>query len=112
MRAQPAAISISAYRLNLIMRINTAFLLLHLLLYTKAPSVLLGLHNVFADVVVALALSGIVGLWLCLDFMLPVYAEAKLRRQKPVSRPAGLLIFFNCVAILSLGVYLGLHTLL
>lgn len=104
--------TIPAHRLNAIMRVNLIFLLSHLLLYTELPSVLMGLHNAFADLVVAMALTAMVGLWLCLDFMLPVYAEAKVQRQKPVSKPAGLLIFFNSTALLCFGLYWGLHTLL
>lgn len=112
MAALQTDMPISHRRLNLIMRINLAFLLLHLLLYTQLPSVLLSLHNLFADLVVAISLSGMIGLWLCLDFMMPVYAEAKLQRHRHITRPTGWLILFNSTALLCFGLYWGLHHLL
>jgi hypothetical protein len=95
--------------LNRIIGINLVFLLLHPLLYTRIPGMLLDLHNAFANFLAAVTLAGIVGLWLCLDFLVPVYAEAKLQHLKPVTRPTGWLILLNSAALCGLATYWGLH---
>ncbi len=85
--------------LNRVMQINLLFLAVHLLLYGDMPQLLLGLHNPFADFVVALAIGAVVGLWLCLDYLLPIYMEAKVNRHGLITRPTGWLLILNLVAL-------------
>lgn len=100
-----AAKTASVHTLNRVMQLNLIFLGLHCLLYGGMPQMLLGLHNPFADLVIALAFGAIVGLWLCLDYMLPVYLEAKVNREKPISKPTGWLLSLNLLALAGCGVY-------
>jgi hypothetical protein len=91
--------------LNKVMQINLIFLFLQSLQYGGLPELMLGLHNPFANFVMALTFAAIIGLWLCLDFMLPIYMEAKINKQKPVSRPAGWMLMLNVAALSGALVY-------
>lgn len=104
MRASPF---IATSALNKAMQVNLGCLLLHLILYTSLPAILLARHNPFGDLVVALAVSALIGLWLCLDFMLPVYMEAKMGRYRNISKPTGWLLWLNIMALLAVGMVLG-----
>lgn len=100
MRA-PSHICTSA--LNKVMHLNLGCLLLHLMLYTGLPALLLARHNPFGDLVVAAAVAALVGLWLCLDFLLPVYLEARISRYRNIARPTGWLISLNLTALIVVG---------
>ncbi len=86
-------------RINRVMLINLGCLALHLLLYSPIPGALLAKHNPFGELIVAMAVAAIVGVWLCLDYMLPVYVEAKVTRDRMTSRPTGMLMALNLMAV-------------
>lgn len=85
-------------RINLVMLINIGCLLLHLLLYSPIPTTLLAANNPFCTLVVVLSIAAIAGIWLCTDFMLPVYVEAKVAKERAITRPAGWLMSLNILA--------------
>jgi hypothetical protein len=91
--------NISTTSLNKAMQLNLGCLLFHLLLYTSVPAVLLSRHNPFGELVVALSIAAGIGLWLCLDFMIPMYMEAKMGRFRNISRPTGWLVSLNLLAL-------------
>jgi hypothetical protein len=94
---------IPPHSLNKAMQINLGCLLLHLVFYTSIPALLLARHNPFGHLVVALAVVAMIGLWLCLDFMLPIYMEAKMGNYRNISKPIGWLITLNAFALSSIG---------
>lgn len=94
-----APLHIPVHSLNKAMRLNLGCLLLHPLLYTSVPAVLLARHNPFGELLVAMAVAAIIGLFLCLDFMIPMYMEAKVNRYRNISRPTGWLLSLNLLAL-------------
>lgn len=93
------ALPISVHTLNKAIRLNLLCLSLHLLLYTGIPTILLARHNPFGELVVAMTVAAIIGLFLCLDFMIPMYMEARLNRYRSISRPVGWLLSLNLLAL-------------
>ncbi len=94
---------ITTSSLNKAMQLNLGCLMLHLILYTSLPAILLARHNPFGDLVVAMAFAALVGLWLCFDFLLPIYMEAKLGRYRNIARPTGWLLSLNVMALGAIG---------
>jgi hypothetical protein len=72
---------------------------MHLLMYTGLPALLLSRHNPFGELVVAASIASLFGLWLLLDFMIPVYVEAKIGRYRNITRPTGWLLALNVLAL-------------
>ena len=99
-------------RINRVMLINIACLCLHLLLYSPVPSTLLAANNPFCTLVVTLAITAVIGIWLCADFMLPIYLEAKVSRIREVTRPAGTLMSLNILAMVGGGWFMLSHNIL
>jgi len=85
-------------RLNKVMQMNLMFLLLHFVLYGGTRALLLGLHNPFADLIVVLGFTSLIGLWLCFDFFMPVFCEAVHRRDRETIRPIGWMMAFSAFA--------------
>jgi hypothetical protein len=81
--------------LNKAIQLNISCLLMHLLFYTSLPALLMSRHNPFAELIVAFAAVAIVGIFLCLDFMIPVYVEAKLAKYRNITKPIGWLLSLN-----------------
>lgn len=90
---------ISAQSLNRALQVNVWCLLLHLLLYTSLPAILMSRHNPYAELIVAFAIVSLVGIFLCLDFMIPVYMEAKLQRYRNITKPTGWMLSLNIMAV-------------
>lgn len=88
-------------RLNTVMQMNLWFLILHCALYGSISQVLLNLQNPFADFLVVLAFTSLIGLWLCFDFLVPVLCEAIRHREKAIIKPIGGMM------LLSMGAFLG-----
>lgn len=88
-------------RLNKVLQLNLLFLLMHFVLYGSIKSVLLGLHNPFADFIVVLGFVSLVGLWLCFDYLMPVFCEAIHRRDREILRPIGWIMAFSAFAFMS-----------
>lgn len=86
------------HRLNKVLQLNLMFLLMHFVLYGSTKSLLLGLHNPFADFVVVLGFVSLVGLWLCFDFLMPVLCEAVRHRDGETLRPIGWMMAFSAFA--------------
>lgn len=104
MRTNPSHISTTS--LNRAMHLNLGCLLLHLLFYTSVPALLLARHNPFGNLVVGMLAAALVGIWLCLDFMIPMYMEAKVGRYRNISRPTGWLVSLNLLALGGVGMVL------
>lgn len=81
------------------MQMNLGCLLMHLMLYTSLPAALLARHNPYGELIVAFAIAAMIGIWLCLDFMIPVYVEAKINRYRNISKPIGWLLALNILAM-------------
>ena len=89
------------HRLNKVLQINLMFLLIHFVLYGSTHSILLGLHNPFADFIVALSFVSLIGLWLCFDFLMPVFCEAVQRRDRETLRPICWMMTFSIFAFVA-----------
>ena len=91
---------VSPHSLNKALQVNVGCLLMHLLLYTSLPAILMSRHNPYAELIVALAVASLVGIFLCLDFMIPVYMEAKIAKYRNVTKPIGWMLSLNILAAL------------
>lgn len=98
---QGRGFNISTSALNKAMQLNLGCLLLHGMFYTSLPALLLSRHNPFGELLVAVAAASMIGLLLCLDFMIPMYMEAKIGRYRNISRPTGWLVSLNVLALAS-----------
>ncbi len=84
------------------------FLLAHFVLYGGTMKLLLGLHNPFADFVVVLGFTSLIGLWLCFDFMMPVFCEAVRHKDKEMLRPVSWMMAFSVFAFVAGGYQVAL----
>lgn len=73
---------------------------MHLLLYTSLPAILMSRHNPYCDLIVGLAVVSLIGVFLCLDFMIPVYMEAKIAKYRNITKPIGWMLSLNILAAL------------
>ncbi len=85
-------------RLNKVLQLNLMFLVMHFVLYGSTKTILLGLHNPFADFIVVLGFVSLAGLWLCFDFFMPVLCEAVHRRDCDTIKPIGWMMAFSAFA--------------
>jgi hypothetical protein len=85
--------------LNKLMQLNMGCLLLHLLLYGPVPDALLNMRNPFGDLLLALAIVAAVGLFFLIDFLLPIYLDARMRGWIEVTRPVGALLVLNSLSL-------------
>lgn len=85
------------------MQLNLGCLLLHWMFYTSLPALLLSRHNPFGEILVAVAAASMFALIIFLDFMIPMYMEAKVNKMRNISRPTGWLVSLNVLALAGLG---------